>query len=572
MSDLSVFATQTVNTPGKAQALSGSQSGVTGAGNLAFWNALFENLLEGSATGETEDQQGNDPNAVPLADKILKLSENKDLSDQAKIDLALLQTSLSNGNANQAIEDQLSELKVERLVGFINDLTNGTPQNLSQSVNGNEGAESLLLLITSGLNPTQISEVTQRIQEVETKLGRKLTLDDLVAGVGNILPTKSNDSEDSDVSISEFLGVFLKETEVTKSLNDQEVLDASLQESLDYAQSPAKKSNTDLAQQASNKAKNKTGNIDHTGTNAGIGTIQQQIITEAQNAKNIGPSQSLSTLQNISSNTGSSGTLPTSLNQSLQSYQFGGLIDKSGIPSQGGANNLNAGNTSKIKGVQNNLQGVSQSTSATLPQVSAAALNSISLTSLGADFFNDGFFAHDGLEYNVQTGSPLNGTMLSAHATSLSTQAGQSHPATQMVATQVSKAAKGNDAGKVTIQLDPPELGRVEVRLEFHSDQNVRAHLVVEKPETYLMLQRDAHALEKALQDAGLETGSDSLNYEMAEGDYFGDRKNNNSSSGENSQTGENSINDDESLEIIETEMTWMVDSETGHVHYNIMA
>lgn len=63
-----------------------------------------------------------------------------------------------------------------------------------------------------------------------------------------------------------------------------------------------------------------------------------------------------------------------------------------------------------------------------------------------------------------------------------------------------------NGARRFDIRLDPPELGRVEVRLDVKRDGHVTAHLVVERSETLDLLQRDARALERALQNAGLDT------------------------------------------------------------------
>ena len=84
------------------------------------------------------------------------------------------------------------------------------------------------------------------------------------------------------------------------------------------------------------------------------------------------------------------------------------------------------------------------------------------------------------------------------------------------------------------------------------------------------MLQRDSAALDRALQDAGMDTGSDSLNYEMAEDNYnFGDDRN---GRGNNSGTENAMNNNDDDIEIIETHMNWNVDPTTGHVHYNIIA
>lgn len=58
------------------------------------------------------------------------------------------------------------------------------------------------------------------------------------------------------------------------------------------------------------------------------------------------------------------------------------------------------------------------------------------------------------------------------------------------------------------IRLDPPELGRIEVQLNVDSGGNVSSRLIVERPETLDLLRRDAVALERALQDAGLNTGN----------------------------------------------------------------
>jgi len=81
-------------------------------------------------------------------------------------------------------------------------------------------------------------------------------------------------------------------------------------------------------------------------------------------------------------------------------------------------------------------------------------------------------------------------------------------------------ASSARDGGsRVTIRLNPEELGKVDVRLQLGRDGLVRATVSVEKPETLDMLQRDARALEKALQDAGLRTDRNSLEFNLQGGD-----------------------------------------------------
>jgi Fe-S oxidoreductase len=51
------------------------------------------------------------------------------------------------------------------------------------------------------------------------------------------------------------------------------------------------------------------------------------------------------------------------------------------------------------------------------------------------------------------------------------------------------------------IRLDPPELGRIDVRLDVDSSGNVTSRLVVERAETLEVLRRDAPELQRALLD-----------------------------------------------------------------------
>lgn len=72
-----------------------------------------------------------------------------------------------------------------------------------------------------------------------------------------------------------------------------------------------------------------------------------------------------------------------------------------------------------------------------------------------------------------------------------------------------------NGARRFDIRLDPPELGRIEVRLDVSRDGQVTTHLVVERSETLDLLQRDARQLERALQNAGLNTSDDGMKFSL---------------------------------------------------------
>ena len=77
----------------------------------------------------------------------------------------------------------------------------------------------------------------------------------------------------------------------------------------------------------------------------------------------------------------------------------------------------------------------------------------------------------------------------------------------------VARARDGQN--RFEIRLDPPELGRVDVHLRVDRDGNVASRLIVERSETLDLLRRDAPALERALQSAGLKTGEQGLEFSL---------------------------------------------------------
>ena len=65
------------------------------------------------------------------------------------------------------------------------------------------------------------------------------------------------------------------------------------------------------------------------------------------------------------------------------------------------------------------------------------------------------------------------------------------------------------------IRLDPPELGRIEVRLDVDRDGHVTTRLIADRSDTLDLLRRDASGLERALQDAGLKTADNGLQFSL---------------------------------------------------------
>jgi flagellar hook-length control protein FliK len=80
------------------------------------------------------------------------------------------------------------------------------------------------------------------------------------------------------------------------------------------------------------------------------------------------------------------------------------------------------------------------------------------------------------------------------------------HPAVAQVAVSVAKAAQ-DGVERITIKLQPPELGRIDVKIEVGVDGRIQAVFAAERAATVDILQREVRELERALQGAGLDAG-----------------------------------------------------------------
>ncbi len=78
----------------------------------------------------------------------------------------------------------------------------------------------------------------------------------------------------------------------------------------------------------------------------------------------------------------------------------------------------------------------------------------------------------------------------------------------------ITRAAKSG-LDKVTIQLKPAELGRIDVKLEMSEDHKVRVTVTADNKETLALLQSDSPTLERTLNDAGLRTDANNLHFSL---------------------------------------------------------
>ena len=84
----------------------------------------------------------------------------------------------------------------------------------------------------------------------------------------------------------------------------------------------------------------------------------------------------------------------------------------------------------------------------------------------------------------------------------------------------------GDGNTRFQIRLDPAELGRIDVRLDIDASGQVNARLTVEKAETLDLMQRDQKALERALQQAGLDSSKTSLEFSLKQNNGNGQQPN----------------------------------------------
>lgn len=142
------------------------------------------------------------------------------------------------------------------------------------------------------------------------------------------------------------------------------------------------------------------------------------------------------------------------------------------------------------------------------------------------------------------------------------------HAAMQTVASHISRAAAKGDDTMFRIQLEPPELGRIDIKMSFGKDKTVKAVVTAEKPETFMMLQRDSHVLERSLQQAGLDAHG-ALSFALADDNNAFSQ--NGGHDGHRQQAQSQNANTDDA-QIIESIMTWQIDPASGHMRYNILA
>ncbi len=213
------------------------------------------------------------------------------------------------------------------------------------------------------------------------------------------------------------------------------------------------------------------------------------------------------------------------------------------------------------------------STQATLAANQLATISAFSLQNAGGD----GLLFANGNMISVQNMPSSMTNPLFTSASAIGT-----HPAVQAVAQMIEKKTSGSEKAtqELTVLLDPPELGRMQIQLSMEKDGVMKVHLLTENQETLSLFQRDAHALKSALDSAGIQVDSSSLTFDLASGDQsfnqlMGGSQDNQSGS---NQSRNNIVGisggaiDANDMSTINTQMDFTPSAITGNVHYSFWA
>ena len=149
------------------------------------------------------------------------------------------------------------------------------------------------------------------------------------------------------------------------------------------------------------------------------------------------------------------------------------------------------------------------------------------------------------------TGFAGTGSSTQSSATTSTTQTAAAErplpPAQQIIdqiKVSITRAAKAG-LDKVTIQLKPHELGRVDVQLEMSEDHKVRVTVTADNKDTLALLQNDQRTLERALNDAGLRTDSNNLHFSLRSDSDAQNAANEGRNGGKNAAAADNGATDD---------------------------
>lgn len=131
------------------------------------------------------------------------------------------------------------------------------------------------------------------------------------------------------------------------------------------------------------------------------------------------------------------------------------------------------------------------------------------------------------------------------------------------------KQAASDGLEKITIQLDPADLGRVEVHMTTNREGVTQISFLVDKAETFDGLSRDARSLERSLQESGIKADAGSMQFNLRQQPQPQLQSNLNGQ-GQNRPQQQAELEDDSQSLTGITPINLMVDSGTRNYLFNV--
>jgi flagellar hook-length control protein FliK len=137
-------------------------------------------------------------------------------------------------------------------------------------------------------------------------------------------------------------------------------------------------------------------------------------------------------------------------------------------------------------------------------------------------------------------------------------------PAVPIAGLAISIAARAQaGSNQFDIRLDPPELGRIDVHLDFDRNGQVTTHLTADRADTLNLLQSQQPQLEQALQQAGLKTADNGLQFTLRDQSFAG-QQNGNGSGSQSSNSAQLVIPDPDLTPVAATQIYTRLDRGSG--------
>lgn len=181
-------------------------------------------------------------------------------------------------------------------------------------------------------------------------------------------------------------------------------------------------------------------------------------------------------------------------------------------------------------------QGDSAPDTAPMPKQAPAQTATSHVSLVGALAADDGGFAQNGFggqsfgqsfgqQQGNPFGTPLSGLTTAGAATQDSFVNHMSHTAqtqtTQMLALQIQRNAQAQIT-TFNMQLNPADLGKLEVKLRFMRDGTMKAHITADRADTLATLQKDSPQLQRILEQAGLNMDENALSFDLRQQQHEG--------------------------------------------------